>query len=916
MARTKMTGSQYRPYAVNKSQPVCGCWFPLHDPIAAAHIQRRYLPLAALKFHTVLLSTASRTTVTQTFVNSSEQDIEEMVYSFPLYYGISVVSFTATVGDVVIHGVVMEKDQARQTYREAVEQGKAAGLLEQLPEASDVFTAKIGNVSAGQTVRVELSYVAELRYDAGADGVRFTIPAAIAPRYGSTIHNICHCDQLGPYASEGIEFTVDVCGTEGCDLIQIQSPSHPISVEIGRTSDEPDDVFLPHHASASLALDTTVLDGDFVIITRAKNSDVPQALLEQHPTIPGQRALMATLVPRFELPPNMGRTLGELVFVVDRSGSMEGKMDTVIKALEIMLKSLPVGVRFNIVSFGSHHSFMWERSRIYNAENVAYSLQHVAGFASNYNGTELLTPIKAVVEARYLDLSLDVIVLTDGCIWSQDVLFQYLDDATQAGYCRFFSLGIGSGASTALVEGIAKAGNGVCQFTIEGEKLEKKMVQLLKATMMPHTETVTFQVKYADDDEYEIIEQLAEDIEMAALPIRTAADTKPKPTISLFDATISRDANTVSNIPAMESGDKYGHIPEVKQPPILRAPTRISCFYTAARTTVYLLLGPSSDPRTPESVILRSPTKLGDLELEIPVRDMGRGQTIHQLAAKKAMGELERGQGWLHEAKEEGLLPLAFGDGKQNSKWEDLLEREAVRLGVQYQVAGKWCSFVAVQDDTRENSGEVVFGGKIPIADYGPPISMPPRAPLATKAHRLSVPQTARISTGGKAPRKQLASRAARKSAPSTGPVLVPKRGSKKATNVPPPSPTIHQYSTRSKGSQDTTMMDIDTKEMTIEEKIHKLVQLQNFDGSWTRSKELVQIFGIRRLPAAQEENMSILPTSLALAFLGLHVPSNDDSYELLLEKGKNWLTQEGQVSAEEEIKNAEAMLAKGSMRK
>jgi len=41
---------------------------------------------------------------------------------------------------------------------------------------------------------------------------------------------------------------------------------------------------------------------------------------------------------------------------------------------------------------------------------------------------------------------------------------------------RVFTFGIGSGASTALVNGIAKAGNGTSEFIKEGERLQPKVI--------------------------------------------------------------------------------------------------------------------------------------------------------------------------------------------------------------------------------------------------------------------------------------------------------------------------------------------------------------------------------------------------------------------------------------------------------
>jgi hypothetical protein len=114
------------------------------------------------------------------------------------------------------------------------------------------------------------------------------------------------------------------------------------------------------------------------------------------------------------------------------------------------------------------------------------------------------------------------------------------------------------------------------------------------------------------------------------------------------------------------------------------------------RTTVYLLLSPEAPQATPKSVILRGTSSHGPLELEIPIQVLEfPGEMIHQLAAKKAIAELEQGRGWLPEAKDKESGSLV--KTQYESRFADMVEREAVRLGVQFQVGGKWCSFVAVE---------------------------------------------------------------------------------------------------------------------------------------------------------------------------------------------------------------------------
>ncbi|CAO2034985.1 unnamed protein product [Urochloa humidicola] len=64
---------------------------------------------------------------------------------------------------------------------------------------------------------------------------------------------------------------------------------------------------------------------------------------------------------------------------------------------------------------------------------------------------------------------------------------------------------------------------------------------------------------------------------------------------------------------------------------------------------------------------------------------------------------------------------------------------------------------------------------RIPIHQILPTSTLPP-PPIPSSAPMARTKQTARKSTGGKAPRKQLATKAARKSAPATGGVKKPHR--------------------------------------------------------------------------------------------------------------------------------------------
>ncbi|KAJ6200158.1 von Willebrand factor type A domain-containing protein [Bipolaris maydis] len=689
---------------------VCG----LHYVIGSDkwNLHKHFLPQVQLEAKATILATTSKTVLTQTFVNpSTEKAIKECRYTFPLYDGVSVVGFTCHVGGREIVGEVKEREKARAVFQDAVSKGETAGLFEQLPDASDVFTTTVGNIPPGAKVIIAITYLGELKHDMEVDGIRFTIPNIICPRYGDYPGTLCRSSATDAMGTS-ISITVDADMADGSLIRMIQSPTHPISVTMGSTSfasanDDP----VMTKASATLALNTAGLDKDFVLQVIAKYTGVPKAILETHPRIPNHRAVMATLVPKFALPP----ARPEIVFVCDRSGSMQlTRIELAKQALKVFLKSLPIGVKFNICSFGSSHSFLWEKSASYNQQTLDAAMNHVDSFAANYGGTEMLQPLQATIERRYKDMDLDIMLLTDGEDWGQDRIFSYLNESIQAtkASIRVFTLGVGNGVSHAMIEGIAKAGNGFSQSVGENEPMNAKVVRMLKGALSPHIHDYTMEVKYSNDeisahldvepeDDFEIVEKVSDSLKVK-LDLKEQGKPEPKSTktpISLFDPHADPDAEEPT-APDATGESRYAHLPTLPTPKILQAPQTIPSLFPFHRTSIYLLLGPSAPQGTPTSLTLRGTSPQGPLELEIPIQSLAHpGETIHQLAAKKAISELEQGRGWLAEATDEtGELVKKKCEGR----YEDMVEREAVRLGVQFQVGGKWCSFVAVESNAAE----------------------------------------------------------------------------------------------------------------------------------------------------------------------------------------------------------------------
>jgi hypothetical protein len=633
------------------------------------------------------------TTLRQTFSNSSKEVIPQARYTFPLYDGVAVSGYTITYGDTTLRGVVQQKDVAKKTYEAAVDRGETAGLLESLP--AGVFGVTLGNLPPDTDVHVKIIYCGELKHDAEIDGLRFTLPTSIAPRYGDYPGELMRSTAA---SDSGISIVVDVNMSKSA-IRKLQSPSHPIAVSMGAiSSDAAQETFTPSKASTTLTLGTTELADDFIVQLLIDDISKPQALVERHPDL-HTRALMATLVPKF----NLATSHPEIVFIADQSGSMGGsKNDALISALMVFVKSLPLGVRFNIIAFGSSFKPLWPRSQAYTEANMKAAIDFIDTFNAGYGGTELLLPVKAAFEQSLGDMPLEVMLLTDGEIWGEQTLFDYINmQITENGAnARVFALGIGNDVSHTLIEGVARAGHGFAQFVGAGEGTDQKVVRMLKGALYPHLTNRTVEVRYnisetVRDDDFELVEKVdycvsIKDSSHAPSPA-SATGTTEKP-MSFFDTSADLDKSI------QPAGiDRYAHLPTFDTPKILQAPSEVPSLFPFNRTTIYMILGEGAPQEPVSSIILRATSPQGPMELTIDVNEKEVvGTTIHQLAAKTAIQELEEGRGWLQSAKTStGLLIKR----EHESRFDELVEREAVRLGESFQVAGKWTSFVAVSAD-------------------------------------------------------------------------------------------------------------------------------------------------------------------------------------------------------------------------
>ena len=129
----------------------------------------RVAPLVVTDVDITVSGLVARAHVSQSFHNPSD-DWVEGIYVFPLPEGAAVDHMVVRIGERIIEGRIVEREEARAIYQKAKDEGRKAGLLES--ERPNIFTTSIANIGPGETVSIAIEYQQVLRYEHGRFSLR------------------------------------------------------------------------------------------------------------------------------------------------------------------------------------------------------------------------------------------------------------------------------------------------------------------------------------------------------------------------------------------------------------------------------------------------------------------------------------------------------------------------------------------------------------------------------------------------------------------------------------------------------------------------------------------------------------------------------------------------------------------------
>nr|XP_015203707.1 PREDICTED: inter-alpha-trypsin inhibitor heavy chain H4-like isoform X3 [Lepisosteus oculatus] len=253
----------------------------------------------------------ARTVITSRVANRADRS-QEIAFQVELPKTAFISNFSMTVQGRTYVGVVKEKEAARQQYSEAVSRGESAGLVGTVGRTLEEFKTSV-NVAPLSKVTFELTYEELLKRRLG----KYELMIKARPKQVVSNFKI----DVRIYEPQGIR-SVEAQGslTSGAqpDLLQISESEGTVAhVEFAPTVEQ--------QQCADCA--GSGLDGDLVIKYDV-NRELPQGVLQ----------VQNGYFVHYFSPANIERIPKNVVFVIDRSGSMSGRK--IVQTREALLKIL------------------------------------------------------------------------------------------------------------------------------------------------------------------------------------------------------------------------------------------------------------------------------------------------------------------------------------------------------------------------------------------------------------------------------------------------------------------------------------------------------------------------------------------------------------------------------------------------
>ena len=457
------------------------------------------LPLKSTQVEVRIVGVIADVMVRQHYRNQGEKPLEAR-YVFPGSTKAAVYGMQVRLGDRLLSAKIKAREEAREVYEAAKTEGKTAALLEQ--QRDNVFQMQVANIMPADEVVVELRYTELL---VPTDGkYQFVFPTVVGPRYNGTVGSSSYKAEkwlASGYTKQGVlpksdfKHSVNILSPTG--VVSASSPSHRItaSEKSEREIRIDMDNTTRNANNRDFVLDYSLSGPEIasgLILTRGETENFFLAMVE-----PPKRMSAEQIVPR------------EYIFVIDVSGSMHGfPIETAKTLMNNLLGNLRPTDVFNVMTFSGGNALLFPQSMPATEANIKEASRDLEQYQGG-GSTELLPALRRAMKLPADEhRSRTFLVITDGFVpVEQDAYTLIRNNLDKA---NLFALGIGSSVNRALIEGMARAGQGepfVVLNSEEAEKTAKRLKTMVESPVLTH-----IRARFEELDVYDVLPQSVPDV--------------------------------------------------------------------------------------------------------------------------------------------------------------------------------------------------------------------------------------------------------------------------------------------------------------------------------------------------------------------------------------------------------------------
>jgi Ca-activated chloride channel family protein len=412
------------------------------------------LPPLAMVSHVVTVNIeeqVAQTTIEQVFRNHTDRALE-VTYVFPVPKGASVRKFSCWVQGQEMPAELVKADDARKYYTEVVTRSKDPSLLEYI--GNDLLRLKVFPVPARGDTKVKVSYTSLAPSDDGL--IEYVYPLKTDGKATKTL--------------EKFALTVNLKSQHA--IQNIYSPTHNV------TTTRPND----KQAVVTFEKDQALLDKDFQLFYTAGSKDVGLTALTHRPNGDGPGYFMFLASPREELSKEQ-QVPRDMVFVLDTSGSMQGKrMEQARAALLFCLSQLGPKDRFGLINFATVVNKYADELLPASTEQVTAAKKWVKQLKA-VGGTAIDEALARALDFRADDptRTFTIVFFTDGRPTigeiNPDKILQNFAKKNTAN-TRVFTFGVGDDVHATMLDQLAEQTRAVSTYVRETEDIETKVSSL------------------------------------------------------------------------------------------------------------------------------------------------------------------------------------------------------------------------------------------------------------------------------------------------------------------------------------------------------------------------------------------------------------------------------------------------------